>query len=383
MSASEEPQTGDFEDPSTLEPQPEATGPQIDSTEPQVGLNPLQTVRCLQPPPPQSCLDPKGDLCIDVGMYPARSFMVCSRALARASPFWDKMLYGEFRESKKLCPQDDKQEWTVKLPEDDATAMGLLLSIIHGRFDMVPSYEDQIYVRDFYDISVIADKYDMAHVLQPWARGWLRSTLRSIELIGESLRDQYCHERLWISWALGDKANFEEIAKTMLLTSCTSIRDSNSLRCAGVFEPPEIYDIIEQTRLDTIKALLAPFHNILEGLITNDKTLCKKHKKKRNYPDACLPSMLGTGIQSLHSAGLWPIPQPAEIPWSVSILSDKLKSVKMESNGYLEVEDGRVHKCSQGPALQVEIERVLNSIPPLLTEAHECHLECQARKSGV
>ncbi|KAI1119320.1 hypothetical protein F5Y14DRAFT_437890 [Nemania sp. NC0429] len=361
MSASEEPQTSESEDATTLEPQLEATNSQINYTEPQVGLKPIQT----------SCLDPKGDLCIDVGMRPARSFTVCLRTLARVSPFWDKMLYGDFMESKKPHPQDDSLEWTVKLPEDNPTAMALLLSIIHGRFDVVPGYEDLLYVRDLYDISVITDKYDMACVLQPWARGWLRSTLYLTELIGESLRDQYCYKRLWISWALGDKANFEEIAKIMLLTSCTSIRDSN-----------KIYDIIERTRLDIIEELLAPFYKIIEGLITNDKTLCKKHKKK-NHRDSCLPSMLGTSIQSLHSVGLWPIPQPAEIPWSVLILSDKLKSVKMEGKGYTDVEDGHVYKCCQGPALQVEIERVLKSIPSLLTEGHECHLECQARKSGI
>ncbi|KAI0861661.1 hypothetical protein F4860DRAFT_475817 [Xylaria cubensis] len=382
MSVSEEPQAGEFEDTTTLELQLVATDSQIESTEPQVELKPLQTLRLLQPPPPQSCLDPKGDLRIDVGVYPAKSFVVCSRTLARTSLFWDKLLYGEFGESKKPCLQDDSLEWTVKLPEDNPTAMGLLLNITHGRFDVVPSYEDLLSIRDLYDISVVTDKYDMTHVLQPWARGWLRSALCSTQLTGESLREQYCHERLWISWVLGDKANFEEIAKILLLASCAFIRDSNSLRHAGVFEPPEIYDIIEQTRLDTIKALLAPFHNIIESLIMNDKTLCKKHKKK-NYPGVCLPSMLGTGIQSLRSVGLWPIPQPGDIPWSVLILSDKLNSVKMESKGYPEVGDGRVHKCSQGPALQVEIERVMNSIPSLLTEGHKRHLEYQARKSGV
>ncbi|KAI0913276.1 hypothetical protein F4824DRAFT_175378 [Ustulina deusta] len=111
MSASEEPQTGELEDATTLEPRLEAIDSRIDDTEPQVGLKPLQTVRPLQPPPPKSCLDPKGDLCIDVGMlYPTRSFTVCSRTLARVSPFWDKMLYGEFMESKKPHPQDDSLE---------------------------------------------------------------------------------------------------------------------------------------------------------------------------------------------------------------------------------------------------------------------------------
>ncbi|KAI1162106.1 hypothetical protein F5B18DRAFT_407622 [Nemania serpens] len=107
----------------------------------------------------------------------------------------------------------------------------------------------------------------------------------------------------------------------------------------------------------------------------NDGTLCKKHTKKKNYPDICLSTMLGSGIQSLHSVGLWPIPQPADIPWSVLVLSDKLNNVKFEN--------GRAHKCSQGPAIQAEVERVLHSIPSLLTEGHERYLKSQARKSGV
>lgn len=219
----------------------EATDPETNGTAPQVGLQPPRILHRLQPPPPRSCLDPKGDLCINVGPYPAKSFIVCSKTLARTSPFWDKMLYGEFKESKKLCSQGDNLEWTVKLPEDSPTAMGLLLSIVHGRFDVVPRYEDLLCIPDLYEVSIITDKYDMAHVLQPWARGWLRPTLCSTELIGESLRGQYCHEQLWISWALGDRATYEDIAKKLLWASCASIGDVNSLRCAEVLEPPEIY----------------------------------------------------------------------------------------------------------------------------------------------
>ncbi|KAI1113315.1 hypothetical protein F5Y14DRAFT_418439 [Nemania sp. NC0429] len=372
----------DIEYPSTAGLLLETSTSQIISTKPQFDFRPRSVPRVLQPPLPHLCLDPKGDLRIDVGMYSKNSFTVCSRTLARVSPFWDRMLYGEFQEGKKQHCQDDSAEWTVQLPEDNPTAMSLLLSIIHGQFDAVPGYQDLLYISDLYDISVITDKYDMAHVLQPWARGWLRPTLCSAELVGESLREQYYHERLWISWALGDKANFEEISKIMLLTACTSSKDPNSLRCAGILEPPEIYEIIEQTRLDTIKALLAPFRTIIEGLIKNDKKLCGKYKRKK-YSDVCLSSMLGTGIRSLYSVGLWPILQPVEVPWSVLILSDKLKSVKIESRGCIEDDDGHAHRCSHGPALQVEIQRVLDSIPSLLTEGHERHLECQARKSRV
>ncbi|KAI0435511.1 hypothetical protein F4803DRAFT_331981 [Xylaria telfairii] len=234
--------SSDTEDPSTIKMQSESIDREINNTQLQDGLEPLHTFRPLRPPPPRSFLDPKGDLCVEVGIVPTKCFTVCSRTLARTSLFWNKMLYGEFKESKKACPQDDNLEWIVKLPDDNSTAMGLLLHIAHGLFDVVPSYEDLMNIRDLYEISIITDKYDMTHILQPWARGWLRSITQYVtKLIRPSLREQYCHERLWISWELGDKANFEEIAKVLLLNSTISANDGNGLRCAGVFEPPDIY----------------------------------------------------------------------------------------------------------------------------------------------
>ncbi|KAI1181676.1 hypothetical protein F5B17DRAFT_424128 [Nemania serpens] len=101
----------------------------------------------------------------------------------------------------------------------------------------------------------------------------------------------------------------------------------------------------------------------------NDKKLCQKHDKKTNT-DFCLASMLGTSIQSLHGTGLW----PAEIRWSILILSDKLKAVKIKSVK---------HQCSQGLVLHIEIEKVLGSVPSLLAGGHGRHLDAQAKKSGV
>lgn len=264
----------------------------------------LVAVEPLQPPPPHSCLDPKGDLYIEVGMCPEQSFMVCSTTLARTAPFWDKMLYGEFKEGKKLCLQNNNLKWTVKLPEDNPTAIALLLNIVHSRFDKVPGYKDPLNVRDLYEISVLTDKYNITYTLQPWAKGWLPSVHRSAKRIDESLQAQFRHERLWISWVLGDRTKFEKIAKILLLNSCGSKGNPNSLQYAKVLEPPEIYDIIEQTRSDTIKALLAPLHATIEGLITSDESLCTSKIWNNHSPNICLPSMLGTYIQSLHSVGL-------------------------------------------------------------------------------
>lgn len=174
-------------------------------------------------------------------MCPEQSFMVCSTTLARTAPFWDKMLYGEFKEGKKLCLQNNNLKWTVKLPEDNPTAIALLLNIVHSRFDKVPGYKDPLNVRDLYEISVLTDKYNITYTLQPWAKGWLPSVHRSAKRIDESLQAQFRHERLWISWVLGDRTKFEKIAKILLLNSCGSKGNPNSLQYAKVLEPPEIY----------------------------------------------------------------------------------------------------------------------------------------------
>ncbi|KAF2966505.1 hypothetical protein GQX73_g7044 [Xylaria multiplex] len=223
-----------------------------------------------------SLLDPNGDLCLQVGESPVTSFVVCSKTLARTSDFWNKLLNGEFRESGKHRSQDIGSNWTVEFPEDDPRSMELLLNIIHGRFDKVPSYESVMDIQYLYNVSVLTDKYAMTHVLRPWAPGWLR---RSMSFLGEwsglSLREQYCHEWLWISWEFGDTANFEKVANFLLLNSCAWPEHPNNLRCDGVLEPPDIYEILEETRLATIEALLTPLNKIVRGLIRKDGGLSR------------------------------------------------------------------------------------------------------------
>jgi hypothetical protein len=75
--------------------------------------------------------------------------------------------------------------------------------------------------------------------------------------------------------------------------------------------------------------------------------------------------MLGTGIRSLHSAGLWPIPQPAKIPWSILILSDKLKIVKiLRAKDILSLKmDAFISALKGQPYKSRLISHLLNSYP--------------------
>ncbi|KDN59970.1 hypothetical protein CSUB01_10311 [Colletotrichum sublineola] len=110
--------------------------------------------------------DPDGDLYLHVGtdVEPlTKTYLVCSKALSRASRVFKKMLYGCFAESR---PSDGKYAWTVDLPEDRQEALELMLHIIHVNFDLVPEH---LQITQLYEFLITADKYDTFAIAKPWA----------------------------------------------------------------------------------------------------------------------------------------------------------------------------------------------------------------------
>ncbi|TPX18621.1 uncharacterized protein E0L32_002478 [Thyridium curvatum] len=156
-------------------------------------------------------IDKNGDLVVVVGSEKINAaFKVCSRALCRASSVFRGMLMGNFREAARQH-QDD---WAVELPEEDPASFGLLMMIVHGRYDAVP---DTLRLQDLYKITILTDKYDMTSSLRPWARKWC-DTVRGSE-----------DERLiWVGWELGDEAMFSKAAKW--LYQSWSMGDDGNMR---------------------------------------------------------------------------------------------------------------------------------------------------------
>ncbi|KAI1381251.1 hypothetical protein F4677DRAFT_402500 [Hypoxylon crocopeplum] len=324
-------------------------------------------------PHSKSYMDRDGDLCLKVGPSLAE-FVVCSKTMARTSPFWKKMLYGEFAEGKKAQPES---EWVVKLPDDNVAAMEIVLNIVHGHFDRVSCNDELIYTTHFYNICVLTDKYDMTHVLRPWAKSWSRSTQSQCDKLGPSLRSKFCHERLWIAWELGDQVTFNEIARTMILSCSPSL--GNYLHYVGAMEPPGLYENMERARLDSIKALLKPVNGMTQDFIRGRPNLkCENNLGRRNE---CLSLMLGSLIRSLSRNGLWPIPEPSAVQYSVSEFMKKLRLIE-----FCDPYDNQNHHsvCSKShlSTLRNEIHKTILSFPSLLTETHKRHLEAQAKKSG-
>lgn len=189
--------------------------------------------------------DQHGDLRLVVGEEKAVS-LVCSRALARASPtFFNTLLYGNFAEAEKRKDGD----WLVELPEDDPYALCLVLNIIHGRFERVPNRLSEL---DLYQATVLTDKYGLTHILRPWVQSWLNPnpTISA---------DVAAAHRAWIAWELGDHQLFSRTC-TDLLVSCNlspagDLEDTNGIPLESLTMTASM-DIVGTLRLvDRARAL--------------------------------------------------------------------------------------------------------------------------------
>lgn len=187
-------------------------------------------------------IDRDGDLTLVVGPE-HRKFLVCSRALSRASSVFKQMLYGnpQWRESRPKDPSE--LPWIVKLPEDNHDGTKTLLEIIHSRFSHVSN--TCATVEELYEILVVADKYDMTKLLRPWVQGWVTSLppLQDIEAI-------------WPALGVATELGAEEIVRHLfqrVIKECKCDKQGNILVCLASGE---------MLALNQTGAALAPFELI-------------------------------------------------------------------------------------------------------------------------
>lgn len=154
-------------------------------------------------------LDPWGDLTLKVGPDDAvENYIVCPRTLARSSPVFDRMLYGDFAEASHSAKEADGG-WIVRLPEDKPVIMGLFLSIIHGNYDEALQ---NLSLDDIYDLTVVAHYYDATKVLRPWVKVWIDYVTRLAECTNTPML-----KILWVAWELGAISVFQMASRSILL----------------------------------------------------------------------------------------------------------------------------------------------------------------------
>ncbi|KAI8315813.1 hypothetical protein K4K59_000750 [Colletotrichum sp. SAR11_240] len=225
--------------------------------------------------------DPIGDLTLRVGEdVVAYEFIVCSRTLSRWSPVFRTMLFGGFAESR---PAD--AAWSVSLPEDLPSAMFLVLSIIHGCFEHVPTSLSQI---ELYQTLVATEKYDMTKIVRPWAAAWFAPYKNISKVSGNEIL-------LWISWELGYADNFCWLAKDLLLSSPVNDngqligQDGVVLSTYSCLEPPGILEEVTSRRKRIVDTMVGCIYKTLEAAFGEPE--CRGQPQNRECPKCHRRSM--------------------------------------------------------------------------------------------
>lgn len=101
---------------------------------------------------------------------------------------------------------------------------------------------------------------------------------------------------------------------------------------------------IGSIRFQTIDSLLEVFRQLIQHLIVVDEGPRLCHHASWLGPHRCESMMLGSLTFCLSRAGLWPLPDTANVKDSISDLHFKLNAVVIQDLGQVK-EDMRDHKC--------------------------------------
>ncbi|KAK1843020.1 nuclear pore protein-like protein [Colletotrichum chrysophilum] len=259
------------------------------------------------PPSPISgelvSFDPNGDLYLHVGAgveEKTKTYFVCSKALARASTVFRKMLYGGFAESGH---SDVDHGWTVDLPEDRQQPMEMMLNIVHGAFDKVP---EKIELTELYTFLVVTEKYDATNITRPWAKGWMEGVKTSMQnplLLG-------------VAYELGDYQTFNAMAMK-IATECHLDHEEDlvfgfagenresytyKLKNLDCLIPDGLLDDAASIRKTLLIAMLDPYLNLYAALKGGDR--CMSSPGDPSGGKRCDSLLLGSLIRSFATQNL-------------------------------------------------------------------------------
>lgn len=182
-------------------------------------------------------LDPRGDLTLRLGPDGAtEDYIVCPRTLARTSPVFERMLYGNFAEGNSSA-RGAASEWIVRLPEDKPVTMGRFLSIIHGNYD---DSLRNLSLDEIYDLTITAHYYDAIQFLRPWVEVWISRIGAVVEKVNTPML-----KVLWIAWELGAIALFQTASRYILL-EFDAADFEDALSCDGGQPPHNVLGTLQR-----------------------------------------------------------------------------------------------------------------------------------------
>ncbi|KAF6820299.1 nuclear pore protein-like protein [Colletotrichum musicola] len=235
-------------------------------------------------------IDSSRDLILRVG---STSYLVCSKALASASPVFKAALFGPCEE-----PRPPSDPWVAGPLEDGNDEMLLFLQICQG-FTVPPTLSGSDFVR----LLSLPGKYAALEVIQPWVGGW---TKHLVDRPDESLLP--C-----IAWKLGDS----RLLRDSLLSLAEGreadgdngnlVIDEECARIISPFKKPFLkgsYTSEDLTQAELLSAMFKARKAMVEVEIRPFWGLIEELERVEVLQDVCLAGIVGNVFVGLKACGV-------------------------------------------------------------------------------
>ncbi|KAK6064205.1 hypothetical protein SCUP234_13090 [Seiridium cupressi] len=303
----------------------------------------------------------------------ATAFTVRSSTVFAASKTLKAALLGH--DSRKPISEEN---WTIQLYGDRPKPWATLFHIMHTHFKEVPS--DSPNMVQIHHIALIADKYDVTHLLRPWARQW-------IENLGKTYTTYESVKCLSISWIFGDAELFNSILDVVARRSTINTKLVQSqanpyqitINDMGI--PNLKVVIVGKLRLEKLKAILEPLEKSVDDLIHGDFSTSTGIQCRSSdadiYTEDCNQKVLATLLRSLAQAKLWPVPKAESIEKTFGMILAEVRKLTVVSEP-----KHKRHGCNN--VFTEALKGWEKTLPKAtLTDAQLQHLKAQGEKTGL
>ncbi|KAK4654444.1 hypothetical protein QC762_403720 [Podospora pseudocomata] len=208
--------------------------------------------------------------------------------------------------------------------DDSPFGLNVVFSILHHKYHELGIRPT---ISELYGLAQVVEKYDVAHVIVPFAEKWLIHDLNFyIIMAGENLNN----ERVMVmTWIFGEGRWFSRTLPKVAREA--TLQDGVLTGADGPFAgriPDHLIECMSKYRLFCLRKLHKCIDEPLTALINGSRQYCRAGDATADIKESCNHQHLGGMISGLTIAGLVPFPEPERYQGSVLDLIQKLQSIR-------------------------------------------------------
>ncbi|KAI1177324.1 hypothetical protein F4777DRAFT_542594 [Nemania sp. FL0916] len=316
-------------------------------------------------------------------------FHVNSYMLGGASP-----AFGLTLQSPTAVNKDDasRVKWKVKMPSDDPEAMRIIVNILYDQYT-VPPLSEPMELGLLYQLTALAQKYDLVHLFRPWSAQWVRDMERywvDVTFKGQSAKN--LESLLWVYWILGHAPLYSymvlQIAFHSQIDVLGKLTDLAGQLCFTseqdtIHVPPLAKDEIRKTRVKVLEEIRTAIIDAIEGHFLGSENTIPCMRIDNEDDLGWRKAVRASCLKLLEAENLWPVPVAYEMTPSPRSISHIFRANPNIPNFAHVFNNGTNVSCEAIGPFWDRVEAIMYNYDFVLPKATQILLNKHAVNSGL